>query len=243
MKLFIVIVVHVVSVIFASAANAGPPAVQPIERVYEVAVFGHRIGTIDVVREQRQAGGATVNHQTVAVDIEFADKGESYSALVESRITYDDGGLKNYSHRIEENGEHFTIVGHREDDDLRVQAEQIRSGAKKNKELANLIVPMSRFDLSTEELYDALSNLQAGSAELRYRVFNTETLEVERTIISVLRKDSERIGDKVHRCIVVKLDSRNHTREACVARDALGGYLVTETGRDQDGPYRVRLID
>ena len=243
MKTIFVIIVHVFSVMFSGAAIAEAPAVHSIERAYEVSVLGHRIGTIDVVRERIQVGETTVNNQRVAVDFGFEDKGSSYSITVQSRIAYDDSGLRDYSHRIRENDEHFTIVGRRFDDELRVQAEQLREGARRNKELADMVIPLARFDLSSEELYDALSSIESGSGELQLRVFNTETLEIETTSVEVLREDSERVGDRVHRCVVVKLESKNNVRTACIARDALGGYLVTETGRDQDGPYRVTLID
>ena len=105
MKALFVIVVHVISVLFSGPAIAEPPTVQSIARVYEIAAFGHRIATIDVAREQQQRDGSTVNDQTVTIAIGLEGRGSSYSISVRSCIVYDNNGLKEYSHRIEEDGQ------------------------------------------------------------------------------------------------------------------------------------------
>jgi hypothetical protein len=269
-KTLLAIILQVGAVAFSSSISAETSVIAPIKNVYEVIAFGSPVGTIELVRGQKMAEDAFVNHQSVVIALDFEVGGKTYSFAVDSQIAHDDIGIRNYTHNVHENDEHFLITGRRVDGKLWLRTEQIHTKTQQeNKALADVaggiasqsipflglltgllstnsdesvLIPMDDFDVTEDELFDKLSNVKPGAGEQQYRVLNTETLELDVTTVTEPREDFVAVEGKDLRCLRVNIDSKNQTRTACIARDALGGYLIAESGSDKDGPYSIRLI-
>ncbi|MFT6769891.1 hypothetical protein [Congregibacter sp.] len=269
-KAFFAIILQVCAIMLSSSSNADVLVTTPVKNSYVVSAFGSSIGTIEVIREQRMAGDALISHQSVVVALHFEVGGKSYSFTVDSKVAHDEIGIQDYTHNIHENDKHFLTTGRRVDGKLWLRTEQIHTETQlEDKALTDVamgvasqsipylglitdllstnsdrsaLIPMNEFDTTEDGFFAALSDLKPNAREQQYRVLNTETLEINKTTVTDPREDVVVTGGKKYRCLRVDIDSKDHTRTACIARDALGGYLVSQSGTDKDGPYSIRLV-
>lgn len=102
-------------------------------------------------------------------------------------------------------------------------------------------IPLNSFDTTSGQLASFLMRKPKGLKKEKVKVLDTSELKIETLIIEEANQEQIKIAGRTFKCRVFNITKPQGKSTYWLAEDALGAYIVKESGKDGDGPYEMIL--
>lgn len=102
-------------------------------------------------------------------------------------------------------------------------------------------IPLNSFDIALCRLPSVLQLEPNGMKNRKVRILDTTELEIKTYIIEEATPEQIEIAGQVFRCRGFNITKPQGKSTYWLAEDALGAFIVKESGKDGDGPYKIIL--
>lgn len=241
-----------------------------IETTYDVRSENENIGTLTLLRSRVEHNAQPAIEITTSMNLHVEHFLGDYTLNTKSISISTEDGIQIFDHKISENDKHYRITGEHHDQELWVSARQILTPAELDeKALADAAVgvassaipylglatsllsgdqegdgriPLDLFDGISDQLPALLSEgLVISKKPQALQVLDTATLNIESGEYKMTGTEVITAAGMEFTCWVIQAQSPNKQWQMWIAEDAMGPFILRETGTDEDGPYALEL--